>query len=72
MAQQESHARQSDFLLPIHIRQLNKSLNADTIPLFNERKLNDDKSSYSSQEFYRICPTNVNNQMQLPKLEVPF
>ncbi|CAF3692369.1 unnamed protein product [Rotaria sp. Silwood1] len=67
--QQESENHQSNFLLPIHIRQLYNSLNNDIIPCFNERKFNDDNSSYSSQEFYRICPTNVNNQNHLPKLK---
>ncbi|CAF2782624.1 unnamed protein product [Rotaria sp. Silwood2] len=66
---QESDNRQSDFVLPIHIRQLNNSLSNDIIPCFNERKFNDDNSFCSSQEFYRICPTIVNNQNHLPKIE---
>ncbi|CAF0829516.1 unnamed protein product [Adineta steineri] len=67
--QQQSSVRQPDFLLPIHIRQSNDSLSNTNIPLLNERKYNDDKFLYSSQEFYRICPTVINNQIQLPKIE---
>ncbi|CAF0847203.1 unnamed protein product [Rotaria sordida] len=67
--QQKSDKHQSNCLLPIHIRQLNNSLYNDIIPCFNERKFNDDNLSHSSQEFYRICPTIVNNQNHLPKIE---
>jgi len=68
--QQESHIPQPDFLLPIHTRQLNNPLSTNITPSFNERKFNDDQLFYSTQEFYRICPTIINNRIHSPKIEV--
>ncbi|CAM4778548.1 unnamed protein product [Rotaria magnacalcarata] len=67
--QHESNVRRLDFVLPIHIRQLDNTLSNDSIPYLNERKFNDENLLDSSQEFYRICPTIVKNENPLPKLE---
>ncbi|CAF4354288.1 unnamed protein product, partial [Rotaria socialis] len=67
--QRESNVHRSDFVLPIHIRQLDNTLSNDSIPYLNERKFNDENLLHSSQEFYRICPTIVKNENPLPKLE---
>ncbi len=72
--QQETHSHQPDFLLPIHIRQEDKSLQNDIIPLINQWKLiesnDDDISSNDLQNFYRICPTINKNENDFPKLQV--
>ncbi len=38
--------------------------------MFNERSFNDENAIYSNQEFYRICPTIINESIHLPKLQV--
>ncbi len=42
----------------------------NSIPSFNERNFNDENAIYSNQEFYRICPTIINESIHLPKLQV--
>jgi hypothetical protein len=69
---QESHTPQLDCLLPIHIRQCNNLVNENSIPLFNERNFNDENPICFNQEFYRICPTIMNEEIHLPKLQVFF
>ncbi|CAF2665735.1 unnamed protein product [Rotaria sp. Silwood2] len=69
---QETHLLQSDFLLPVHIRQEEKSSENNYIPLLNQWKLtdsNDDLSLNDFQNFYRICPTINNNETYSPKLQ---
>ncbi|CAF1375268.1 unnamed protein product [Rotaria sordida] len=70
--EQEIHLPQSDFLLPVHIRQEEKSSENNSIHLLNQWKLidsNDDISLNYFQNFYRICPTINNNETNLPKLQ---
>jgi hypothetical protein len=73
--QQETPPHRPDFLLPIHIRQEDKSSQNDIIPLLNQWKLiesPDDLSSDHFQDFYRICPTVNNNESDSPKLQVYY
>ncbi len=72
---QESQSHQPDFLLPIHIRQEEKSLQNSILPLLNQWKLiesNDDLSSSHLENFYRICPTVNNPQINSPTLQVNY
>jgi hypothetical protein len=71
--QQEIHSHPPDFLLPIHIRQEDKSSQNDIIPLLNQWKLiesNDEILSDHLQNFDRICPTIKNNETNSPKIQV--
>jgi hypothetical protein len=65
---------QPDFILPVHIRQEEKSLENGIIPLFNQWKLiesNDDDLSLNYLEnFHRIGPTVNNPQINSSKLHV--
>ena len=59
--QEELDTYHPHFALPVHIRQLNKSLHEDISLALNERKFSDIDLLHSNEEFYRICPTTVNN-----------
>jgi hypothetical protein len=69
----ETPPRRPDFLLPIHIRQEDKSPKNDIIPLFDQWKLtesDDDISSDHLRNFYRISPTTNHNEIDSSKLQV--
>lgn len=64
---------QTDFLLPVHVRQSNLPLlsSNDSIPSFKTRNINEENSfSSNNKEFYRICPTRIDPPENLPKLQV--
>lgn len=68
--QNEPTIRQENFLLPIHIRQLENSSFNDSNSSLTERKFDESYSSWSNPDFYRICPTIINNDNDLPHLQV--
>ena len=71
--QLEIHARQPDYIIPVHIRQSTGSSCIKTDSLLNDTITSDDDDvPHSTEEFYRICPTIIHYQSPLAKLTVRF
>ncbi|CAF0829067.1 unnamed protein product [Adineta ricciae] len=67
--QLEIHTRQPDYIIPVHIRQSTSSSCIKTDSLLNDTITSDDDDvPYSTEEFYRICPTIIHYQSPLAKL----
>ena len=71
----EQPESQTDFLLPVHVRQDDTSLQDQIIPLisrWNVAEKDDDDSIplHHSNDFYRICPFNDPDQIASPRVQV--
>ncbi|CAF1083083.1 unnamed protein product [Adineta ricciae] len=70
----EQPESQTDFLLPVHVRQDDTSSQDEIIPLISRWKVEevDDDDSISlhhSNDFYRICPFNNPDQIASPRVQ---
>ena len=75
LPQESSRPVQSDFLLPVHIRQEEKALENGLVPLLNQWKLieandDDDLSLNHLENFHRIGQTVDNSRINSTKIQV--